>query len=365
MTATAVLAALAIAPYDSLQAQADARTKSLCDELGTAGAAVAVYAGDKLVYARGRGWENRAKKRPATERTVFRLGSISKSVTAVAAMGLVEEKRLDLDADIRRWATAFPAKEWPVSARQIMGHTSGIRHYAPGEGAVFDHFPSASAAMARFASDPLLFQPGTRYSYSTHAWTVLAAAMEKLDALSFPELMKRRVFRKVGGSMECEDARQPKPNRSELYTLRGTEIVDAGRREDNSWKYAGGGLEADAPTLAKFGNDLLRGRLLEKSSVEAMWTPQKLATGEATGYGIGFSIGMRGIGHNGAQQGCRTSLLIDRDKVIVVAVLANTGGSRDQGPVIRDLMALWAPAAQGAEARTRGPFGEGPAFRSR
>ncbi len=72
------------------------------------------------------GLENSA---PATSRPLYRLGSISKPITATAAMALWEGGKLDLDSPVRKYFPAFPQKPWPITTRELLGHLGGIRSY--------------------------------------------------------------------------------------------------------------------------------------------------------------------------------------------------------------------------------------------
>ncbi len=67
---------------------------------------------------------------PVKATTVYRTASIAKPMTATAVMLLAEQGKLDLDAPIQKYCAAFPEKPWPVTARQLLGHLGGVRHYA-------------------------------------------------------------------------------------------------------------------------------------------------------------------------------------------------------------------------------------------
>lgn len=333
--------ALLLLGLDGRAAETDLRLSKALAELRTVGFSVAVYEAGKPVYSKGFGFANRERKRQATKDTIYRLGSISKPIAAVAAMTLWEQGKLDLDADIRKYAPAFPEKPWRVTARQIMSHTSGIRHYAPNEGPVFRHYKSASEAISRFGDDPLLFEPGEKYSYSTHAWTVLAAACERISGQAYPRFLRTSVLNKVGPNIGCEESNVPNRKRTELYSNVGERIVLSTPREDNSWKYAGGGLESDAETLARFGALLLDDKLVRPETRKLMWTPVENRSKAPSDYGLGFRVSDGAVGHSGAQQGCRTSFVIDTNKKIVVVVMANTGDGPGLGAITRDLLEIW------------------------
>src|SRR5215813_7757849 len=133
---------------------------------------VAIASGGQLVYSKAFGSADLENSVPATTDTLIRTASVAKPITAVAAMTLVESGKLDLDAPVQKYCAPFPPKQWPMTARELLSHTSGIRHYNSGEPEHTQHFKWMADGFALFAADPLLFQPGSAYSYSTYGYTV-------------------------------------------------------------------------------------------------------------------------------------------------------------------------------------------------
>lgn len=157
------------------------------------GVSVAVGANDLIVWAEGFGWADLEQQVPVTQITRFRIGSVSKPLTAAAAGLLYEQGALDLDAPIQTYVPSFPGKEWPITTRQLMGHTAGIRHYRNDtEGYSAAHFETVTDALSMFANDPLLFEPGSRYSYSSFGFNLLSAVLEGASQRSFLDLCALR-----------------------------------------------------------------------------------------------------------------------------------------------------------------------------
>ena len=100
---------------------------------GIPGLSVAIVVDNQLVYANGFGMADLENSVRARADTVYRTASIAKPMTATAVMQLAEQGQLDLDAPIQQYCPAFPEKRWPVTARQLLGHLGGIRHYRSGE----------------------------------------------------------------------------------------------------------------------------------------------------------------------------------------------------------------------------------------
>jgi len=178
------------------------------------GASVAVIRQGKVVYAKGFGWQDREAKLKATPATRFRLASISKPVASVIAHRMAERGKFDLGAPIRTYVPSWPENRLAISPDQILRHVSGIRHYKTGRpDNGYRHFEKAEKAVELFSSEPLSQAPGTKYVYSTHAFTLLAAALESASKQPYPVLV-----RDLGlGSLQCEIADRPTKYRSALY----------------------------------------------------------------------------------------------------------------------------------------------------
>jgi serine beta-lactamase-like protein LACTB, mitochondrial len=135
------------------------------------GVSVAIVRDGQPVWAAGFGMSDLEDSTPATSFTLYRLGSISKSITAVALLQLYERGKLDLDAPVQKYCPDFPQKDSPITSRQLLAHLGGIRHYSDdGKGDVpadsARHFASMHESLQIFASDPLLSKPGTQFLYS-------------------------------------------------------------------------------------------------------------------------------------------------------------------------------------------------------
>lgn len=291
---------------------------------------VAVVRNGKTLYAQGFGYQDVAKGIKADENTRIRLASISKTITATAVMKLVEQGKLNLDKPITNYVPEWPESKPAISLRQILTHSSGIRHYTGGnEGAIFTHY-TLGQAIGLFSKSDLLFPPGTKTSYSTHAFTVAARAIETASKQDFGDFMRSQIIKPSGvKDLDIEDSLKPAPaNRSQVYYSKDGKPVQYAKREDLSWKYGGGGFEASALSLAKWGSALLAGKILKPSTLDQMWTAQKLNDGtRIQSLGWVISDDNQLVHHSGAQQGSRTHFYINRKTKTVVTVLCNTSGA--------------------------------------
>ena len=159
---------------------------------------VAIALEGRVVYSKGFGTADLENAVPATAETLIRTGSISKPITAVAAMTLVEAGKLDVDVPVQKYCPAFPQKPWTVTTRELLTHTSGIRHYKEGEMDSTRHYQNMSDGFAIFAADPLLFEPGTKFSYSTYAYTVAGCVIEGASGEKFFDYVREHVLVPAG-----------------------------------------------------------------------------------------------------------------------------------------------------------------------
>lgn len=308
--------------------------EALREGSGTPGVSVAVGIGDRIVWSDGFGWADLEQRVAATRATRFRIGSVSKPLTAAALGLLVDEGRLDLDAEVQAYVPEFPRKRWPITSRQVAGHLAGIRHYDGDEFLSSRPYETVREGLAIFENDSLLFEPGTRYSYSSYGWNLLSAVVEGASGEEFLAFMEGRVFAPAG--MRSTTADRPYaivPDRARPYHGR---VPEPGLTNapfvDNSYKWAGGGFLSTPEDMVRFGLAHLRsleGRgILRPETVRLLWTPQRRSDGAGTGYGIGWSSGTtpegrRWVGHGGGSIGGTSYLLVLPEQKVVVAMATN------------------------------------------
>lgn len=313
-------------------------------ERGIVGMAAAILDDGRVVFDESFGLADRERGVPASAATLFRLGSISKSVTATIALQLVDEGRIDLDQELDPAVPALAGQLPDTTLRQVLSHTAGIRHYRIDRRDNAGEFRTTTEALELFLGDPRLFDPGTKYSYSTHGYTVAVATLEHFSGQSFVELVRRRVRDRAAPTLDCEVLAEVKSDRSALYEVKGDgpAILDA-EREDNSWKYGGGGMESTALDLARFGEAVRTASIVSVRGRDEMWKPVTLPDGSETGYGLGWrSTADRGeVYHTGSQQGAHAVLTIVPAEGWVIVVMTNTLGGKPQElvPRLRELLA--------------------------
>jgi serine beta-lactamase-like protein LACTB, mitochondrial len=323
-------------PRDTLSAIAESRSRIFGWMASTEapGVSIAVSRDGRLIWSQGIGCADLEQEVPLTPISRLRIGSVSKPLTATLLGLLVEEGRLDLDAPVQTYVPNFPKKAWPITTRQLAGHLAGIRHYKAGEFESREHYATVREGLQIFENDPLLFEPGTKFSYSSYGWNLISAVLEGAAHESFLSMMEQRVFAPAGmAHTAADDPRAIVPDRGRFYTR--TEdtgaVVNAGY-VDNSIKWAGGGFLSTAEDLVAFGNALLEGRLLKPDTLRLLWTSQRTADGKETEYGMGWGVrrdakGRRRVSHSGGAQGGTAYLLIYPEERFVIAMIVNSDDS--------------------------------------
>ena len=303
------------------------------------GLSVAVGDGGEIVWAEGFGWAGLDNKTPVAPETRFRIGTASTPLTSAAAGLLMEQGRLNLDEPIQKHVPEFPEKQWPVTLRQVMGHVAGLPNDGGDEGELFaQHCDRPVDALQHFAGRSLRFEPGTEYRYSNYGWIVVSAAIEAAADELFLTFMRQRIFEPLGmADTDADSSNEATGDRATSYFPRfaadpryGPDVM----REIDLSCYTGSSVFVSTPSdLVRFAMAINSGKLLKPETVQLLQAPQRLTSGEETGYGLGWDLETvtiagkqtRVVGHDGDLLGGMTSSLMTfPEQGIVVSVTSNT-----------------------------------------
>jgi CubicO group peptidase (beta-lactamase class C family) len=302
------------------------------------GLSVAVGAGGEIVWAEGFGWADLENQVPVAPDTRFRIGTASIALTSAAAGLLLEKGRLKLDEKIQSYVPEFPEKEWPLTLRQVMAHVGGVRTDGGDEGALYSQRCQRTVeGLQAFKDSGLLFEPGTRYRFSSYGWILVSAAIESAADEPFLTFMRKQIFAPLEMTNTlAESAAEPIPDRATFYFPRfgadpryGLHLM---RPIDYSC-YAGSSVFLSTPSdLVRFALAINGGKLLQPSTVQLLQTPQRLPSGEETGYGLGWDLETvtladqpaRWVGHDGTTLGGTVaSVMTFPEHGIVVSLMSN------------------------------------------
>jgi CubicO group peptidase (beta-lactamase class C family) len=318
--------------YDSAIRASRELIRGVMDQAGLPGVSIAVGVGDEIVWSEGVGWADLEQRAPVTTLTKFRIGSVSKTMTASGLGLLVERGLVDLDAPIQTYVPNFPEKRWPITTRQVGGHTAGFRHYVDDEFLSDVRYPTVDSGLAIFADDTLLHEPGAAMSYSTYGYTLVSAVIEDASGVDFLAFMRDEVFEPLGLRHTVADYNDSIiAYRTSFYERDAQGRIVNAPHVDSSYKWAGGGFLSTPEDMVRFGLQHLRGGFLDPATLALLQTSQIMMSGEPTQYGLGWFIGEDRHGdrtyfHSGGSMGGTTLLLLVPDRELVVAGVANIDG---------------------------------------
>jgi len=300
------------------------------------GLVVAVWQQGQMKWSEGFGFadiENGVKADPA--QSLFRIGSISKTLTTVGLAKLTEHGSCDLDAPVQKYVPYFPEKRWPITTKQVAQHVAGIRHYRGQEFLSNVHYNTVHDALGVFKDDTLLFKPGEQYSYSSYGWNLISAVVEGASGRPFLNYIQEEVFDPAGMHHSFPDDvfMRDLPRVAFYDDINGENVLCP--QVDNSLKWAGGGFISTAEDLVRFGIAILDHTLINDETTQLFWTPATLSNGNKTNYGIGWATstdkrGRTWVGHAGGSVGGTSMFLMYPDAELIVVVLVNRTQGRAQ-----------------------------------
>jgi CubicO group peptidase (beta-lactamase class C family) len=246
----------------------------------------------------------------------------------VAVLQLVEQRKIDLDAEVQTYVPYFPRKPQKVTVRQLLAHQGGISHYRDydKEGRIKDP-KTTREAIAIFENFDLVAEPGTAYRYSSYGYNLLGAVIEGASGKPYGAYLTENVWKPLGmASTMMDDPRALIPHRVTGYVLedgklRRSEYVDISSR------FGGGGTRSTVDDMLRLAEGLANGKVLKAETRELAWTAMPTKDGRYTNYGLGFGIitpaGRYGVAHSGSQQETRTDFVYFPRERFGVALASN------------------------------------------
>lgn len=317
-------------PYDSEIKKIEDFISKEMNRLNIPSLSIAFYK-DDFMWAKSFGYADLEHKTPAEPDTLYRLASISKPLTAIGILNLMEEGKLALDDEVQKYVLYFPQKRWPITIRQLLGHLGGISHYRnyEEEGHFKRHF-TTEESVGVFKEWDLEAEPGTKYIYTTYGFNLLGAVIEGASGIPYAEYMRENVWKPLGmNSTRMDIADEIIPNRAKGYRKIETDLKNS-EFVDMSSRFAGGGILSTPSDLVMLSHSLDQGKVLNPETQKMMYTSMATRSGHITQYGMGWFVdfiqGFWNVGHGGAQQGTSTHLLRVPQEKFAVAVTCNEEG---------------------------------------
>lgn len=302
--------------------------------------AVLVAEGGRVVFKKAYGQADREWSIPNATDTRFRIGSVTKVFTAILVMQLVQEGRLDLEAHISDYLTAYPAKTGQaVTLRHLLSHTSGIPNYmqdipyiADSDSCGFWVRYSPEELVATFASLDLRFEPGSKFEYCNSAYVLLGDMLEKVTSKPYEQLLKERILDPLG--MKDTGYARPEtiiPRRARGYLVTDSSCANADY-DNTTVFYSAGALYSTVDDLYRLDQALYSDALLDAKTKELMFT-HVVATPRG-GYTLGWNEGSlplpgtreraRFVGHVGDANGFFALIFRFTDTKDAIIMLTNS-----------------------------------------
>jgi CubicO group peptidase (beta-lactamase class C family) len=295
------------------------------------GLAVSVRRGDKVVYEGGLGLADLENQVAATPETIFQIGSITKSFTSILIAQLAVEGRIDLDAPVSAYLPDYrgPARNAPV--RTLMNHTSGLVNYTNAPN--FPHGTrrdfTRAEMLAFFENEPLMFEPGTAFSYSNSGAYLLGLIVEAVTGQEYAAAIHDRIFVPLGlehtyyGEWE-----QIIVHRAHGYVRTEDGFVNAPELDDLI-PFSAGALDSNVRDIQRYLDQVHRQNALGDQVRDILYTQTKLGDGATLDYALGAILirsweGHRKIAHAGDIDGFSAYMSYYPDDNISIVVLANT-----------------------------------------
>jgi len=285
---------------------------------------------DGFIWAKGFGYSDLENKTPATAQSVYRLASVTKPMTAMAVLRLVEQGKMDLDAEIQTYVPDYPKQKWPVTVRHLLAHLGGGQS---GSGLGSER-KTVKQVVEAISKVPIETEPGTKFLYTTSGYNLLGAAIENASGKSFEDYLRQQIW----APLDMSDTRMDNPRDIVGNRVRGYELVNGQIKNaefvDVSTRFGGGGSDGTVIDLLRLARGLNQGKVLSKSSVELMYTPVATRdghfwnyTGGGWDYGLGWFVfpinGRAVVHHDGGQKGTTTDLMRVPSENFAIAFACN------------------------------------------
>ena len=343
-------------------ARANVLLQALVDENKVPGISISVLHDGKTVLQKGYGYADIENKISIdSQKTIFRIASVSKPIAATALAHMVSEGLIDLDASFYTYVPYYPKKKYDFTIRQLASHTAGIRSYLGTEYALNKRY-SIKEGIDIFKDDDLLFKPGTQYHYNSYDWVLISLAMQEVSGIPFEEYVKDKVLNSLGMSntfaeclpghqqesegekSRCIDAILPETNVSKFYSKNRLGFRKA-LTVSNFYKLAGGGYLSTSKDIAHFGQSYLNHEILEPEIISQFLRSESI-NDKKTYYGLGWQVsedktGRPFYGHIGNGVGGYSNLFIYPEQKMVFAIITNCTNPKIQGEldeIVNELM---------------------------
>lgn len=292
------------------------------------GLSVGVMQDGKVILAKGYGFRSLDPKEAVTPTSMFPVGSVTKEFTCSAALLLAQDGKLSMHDPVAKYVPAA-TRASAITLLDLGQHVSGYRDYYPLDfvDREMQKAESADTIIARYATRPLDFEPGTRWSYSNTNFLILGKAIETVSGQPIGTVLSQRIFAPLGMTHTAYDPPPTDTGLSRGYTSYALAAPSPAPPEAKGWTGAAGAIYSTPTDLLTWDLALIDGTLLSPASYATLTTPRTLADGRSTGYGCGLNVQFGGdalvLSHGGAVAGSIAQNILIPATRSAVAILAN------------------------------------------
>jgi len=358
-------AAYTLPATDEVDGNVDAFVRSEMQRQHIPGVELGVYRDGKLTRARGYGLANVEWNLAVTPDTIFQSGSVGKQFTATAIMMLVEEGKVGLEDSIKKYFPDAPETWNDIKVRHLLSHTSGLGEYETGArtkpgGPFYIRLDFTEDELYKKMTEmPMDFKTGEDWSYRNTNYVLLGILIHKVTGMFYGDFLQERIFKPLGmNRTRIISEEDIIPKRAAGYRLVKGELKNQEWVSPSLNSTADGALYFTVEDLQKWDAALYTEKLLKKSSLERMWTVEKLNNGKPNkaNYGFAWEIkdvnGHRVIGHGGAWQGftCHISRYVD-DRLTIVALTNLDAGHANPTKIVTGVASIYNPTLKPPEEK--------------
>lgn len=311
---------------DQVFALVDTLLEEFLEKGNLPGISIAISKNEKVIYTKGYGYANIKKKISMQPHTRLRTASVAKVITATALGRLMSEGKVNLDAPIIDYIPYIQEQYASLTLRQLCSHTSGMAHRPDNRTYKKKRFTKTKEAIL-LMDKALLFTPDTGYSYSTHAFNLVAGAIEGIAETDFEDYLNDAVFKPLGMTdTSIENINHLSADDASLYYLKKSKLRSE-KLTSASYKIAGAGFRSTPTDLVKMMHGYTNG-FIDSSTAQEMFASHALKNGTQTQVGIAWrnsidAFGNRVIEHAGSWRGARTVIVHYPQENLNISLMIN------------------------------------------
>ncbi len=311
----------------AIAAQIDGLMRRAVAQQHLAGISLAIGHNGTVIFAKGYGYRNLAKRLPATPETIYNIASMSKQFTAACVLLLQQDGKLNIDDHLSKYLPGFQNGD-KITIREVLDHTSGLTDYLD----LLDNSTLTPAKVdAAIYKLKLKFPPGSKYEYSNSNFIVAGLIVTRVSGMPFDEFVRTRIFTPLDlRSTSIGTSPLDLPGGAVGYTVVKGRTIPVDPKDDSAiiLDFPDGGVNTTVLDLIKWDYALDSGRVIDPAMLKLMFTPSGRRSDWPGGYALGVGLdsvaGHREVAHTGGWTGFTGENATLPDERFAVVMVTNT-----------------------------------------